>query len=163
MKRVVLMVIPALICGVIFTSFGSINTQEVNSKIPYGYPVVRETATIGSGFGERIHPVTGEKRVHTGIDFVNNDNKEVFSTADGKVIKAEFGENGEGNYVIVEHSDEYTTFYSHLNKFTVKQGDIVVKGQVIGYIGKTGLATSEHLHYEIRKNGQAISPEEYLR
>jgi murein DD-endopeptidase MepM/ murein hydrolase activator NlpD len=67
-----------------------------------------------------------------------------------------------GNYVIIHHDDTYDTFYSHLKSSSVKAGDNVKKGSVIGYVGSTGLSTGPHLHYEVIKNGERVNPEDYM-
>ena len=107
----------------------------------------------------RFHPVLKKWRAHRGVDFAAPTNTPVRSTADGTV---EFigKKGGYGNLVMVRHFDKYLTVYGHLNKFAkgLKRGSEVEHGQVIGYVGSTGLATGPHLHYEFRIDGKHVDP-----
>lgn len=104
---------------------------------------------ITSGFGVRHHPLTDKTRMHRGIDYGARTSEPVRCVADGEVVEA--GEApGPGRYVVVKHATlEYTSRYFHLLDFTVKAGQRVTKGQVIGRVGQTGAATGPHLHYEL--------------
>jgi natural product precursor len=149
--------------ALLFMWFQTTNAEDVNNKIPHGYPVIKDSSTqITREYEDGKVSASTKKRSHAGIDIVTKGENKVLSTADGVVIDAKFGEKGEGNYVLIKHSDGYTTFYSHLGEFTVKSGDIIKKGQSIGSIGNTGKAINPHLHYEIRKNGQTVPPQDYL-
>lgn len=116
---------------------------------------------LQSGYGERLHPVLGVMRLHTGIDLVAEEGVPVVSTEDGIVIRAQLA-HAWGNIIVVKHDDTYSTSYSHLKSMDVKEGDKVRKGQVIGLVGHTGLSSKDHLHFELLKDGEAIDPISYL-
>jgi len=117
---------------------------------------------ISSVFGQRVHPVTGaDGNFHTGIDIAGVMNQTVISAAEGKVIKT--GEDSaNGKYVIVEHTGGYTTAYAHLNKICVTEGEYVDNNTKIGQMGESGIATGVHLHFEIKKNGERLNPENFV-
>lgn len=117
---------------------------------------------ISSVFGGRVHPVTGaDGNFHTGIDIAGVMNQTVISAAEGKVIKT--GEDSaNGKYVIIEHTGGYTTAYAHLNKICVTEGEYVDNNTKIGQMGESGIATGVHLHFEIKKNGERLNPENFV-
>ncbi len=119
-----------------------------------------EFSRISSGFSQsRLHPVLGTWRSHKGVDYAASVGTKVKVTADGTVSFV--GRNGGyGNMVMVNHQGSYTTVYGHLSRFTkgLRSGQHVMQGEVIGYVGMTGLATGPHLHYEFRVNGQQRDP-----
>lgn len=110
-----------------------------------------------SKFGYRSDPITGEKRLHKGMDFKAAYGVSVFAAASGTVIFAGVS-GGYGNLIQIKHSNNYITFYGHLSKILVHQGQKVRRGTMIGKVGATGRVTGPHLHFEIRKNGKAINP-----
>ena len=114
-----------------------------------------------SGFGYRVHPIHGDVRFHYGTDFAANAGTDVLCFADGKVIEAGY-DSGYGNYIKIEHNDEFSTLYAHCSLLLVAVGDEVAKGEKIAYVGETGLATGPHLHFELMRNGKYINPEYYL-
>jgi murein DD-endopeptidase MepM/ murein hydrolase activator NlpD len=112
-------------------------------------------------YGKRVNPAPGQMENHTGIDFELPEGSDVVATADGVVIHARYDEKW-GNHVLISHGDIYGSRYSHLAAAIVKQGDKIIKGQVIGHIGNSGLSKAPHLHYEILKNGTKVDPKNYL-
>lgn len=116
-------------------------------------------ARLSSSFGKRKHPVLGYNRQHKGIDFSAPIGTPIMAAGKGKVLKASYSKSF-GYRVLLEHHDGYRTLYAHLKGFAkgIKSGATVKQGQIIGYLGNTGLSTSRHLHYEVHKNGQAINP-----
>jgi murein DD-endopeptidase MepM/ murein hydrolase activator NlpD len=136
------------------------NVGEMN-LYPCIMPVDISNGRVSSEFGMRIHPIYGNRRMHTGIDFAATTGTQVVSAADGEVIFAGV-RGGYGNLVIIDHFNEYTTRYAHLSKINVHKGDYVKHGEVIGHVGMTGAATGPHLHYEVRVNGQEKNPREFL-
>jgi murein DD-endopeptidase MepM/ murein hydrolase activator NlpD len=108
---------------------------------------------------ERFHPVLGERRPHRGVDYAAATGTPIKAAGDGRVITRGV-QGGYGNTVIIQHGNNITTLYAHLSRFQkgVTNGSRVRQGQVIGYVGKTGLATGPHLHYEFRINGRHQNP-----
>ena len=116
---------------------------------------------ISSVFGYRIHPITKIRTKHTGVDIPGSLNTPIYAARKGKVIFAGYS-GGYGNLVIVRHDNGYTTYYGHLNKITTKIGDNVGVGVMIGRMGSTGNSTGSHLHFEVRKNGEALNPADFI-
>ncbi|MET0094196.1 MAG: peptidoglycan DD-metalloendopeptidase family protein, partial [Sedimenticola sp.] len=108
---------------------------------------------------ERYHPVLGKKRPHRGVDYAASTGTPIKAAGDGKVIYRG-RKGGYGRTIIIQHGQKYTTLYAHMSKYRgkVKNGSRVRQGQVIGYVGKSGLATGPHLHYEFRVNGVHRNP-----
>jgi murein DD-endopeptidase MepM/ murein hydrolase activator NlpD len=126
---------------------------------PLGRPV---TGQISSGFGTRLDPMNGEGAHHTGIDFRGKRGENVFATGAGVVIQA--NRNGNyGNFVMIDHGNGYTSSFAHLERFLVKKGDRVERGQVIGKIGSSGRATGAHLHYEVSLKKTPINPARLMK
>ena len=118
---------------------------------------------ISSGYSKRrLHPVTGKYRPHPGIDYAAPIGTPVMSVGDGVVVKAAFGRSN-GNYITLRHNRIYSTQYLHLSRFArgIRAGTAVRQGDVIGYVGTTGLATGPHLDYRFRVNGVAVNPLTY--
>lgn len=114
-----------------------------------------------SGFGYRIHPVTGKTSLHSGVDIAAPEGEEVCSFADGQVEA--IGENGiYGKYLLISHGEGIETFYAHLEVTSVEAGDSVKEEQPLGAVGQTGLATGPHLHFEVRCGGVYLNPLYYL-
>ena len=112
---------------------------------------------ISSHFGMRHHPVHDEFRHHSGLDIAAAKGSPIEAVMDGKVIFA--GERGNfGNTVIIEHEDGYKSLYAHCDQLKVSKGDSIKSGEEIATVGSTGLSTGNHLHFEIRKNEEAIDP-----
>lgn len=116
---------------------------------------------ISSHFSNaRRHPITKVVRPHHGVDYAAPAGTPVYSVGDGVVIGRGWDNKGGGNYVRIKHNSTYTTLYMHLKGFAsgLKQGDRVSQGQLIGYVGSTGMSTGPHLDYRVYKNGTAINP-----
>ena len=116
-------------------------------------------ARLTSGFGARMHPILGYTRMHRGVDFGALQGTPIMAAGDGIVEKAGH-DSGYGNLVLLRHNGNYETAYAHMSRFGsgIKAGARVHQGQVIGYVGMTGLATGPHLHYEIRIGGTQVNP-----
>ena len=114
---------------------------------------------LRSGFGMRRHPILGYSKMHTGVDWANRIGTPIVSAGVGTVIKAEW-DSGYGRRVEVQHANGYVTAYSHMSRFGkgIAPGAKVRQGQVIGYVGNTGLSTGPHLHYEVIVNGHFVDP-----
>lgn len=117
--------------------------------------------TIGSKFGNRIHPIFGTLRHHAGVDYAGNTGDPIQAAASGTVIQVK-SRTGYGNTVIIDHGGGWSTLYAHLSRFDVSVGDQVALGETIGGVGNTGWSTGPHLHFEIRYRGSPLDPEEYL-
>jgi murein DD-endopeptidase MepM/ murein hydrolase activator NlpD len=116
---------------------------------------------ITSGFGMRFHPILGYTRMHTGVDMTAGYGEQIKAAGSGRVIlAAPYG--GYGNTVIIDHGGGMTTLYAHQSQFNVSYGDQVAAGEIIGYVGSSGLATGPHLHFEVRINGTPVDPEDYI-
>jgi murein DD-endopeptidase MepM/ murein hydrolase activator NlpD len=114
-------------------------------------------ARITSGFGMRFHPVLGYTRMHQGIDFGAPTGTPVLAAGDGVVQEARWS-GGYGRWLQIKHSAQWSTGYGHLSAWAVKVGQHVHQGQVVAYVGASGLATGPHLHYEIMLAGRKINP-----
>lgn len=116
---------------------------------------------ISSPFGLRYHPVTQQKKLHTGIDIPANTGTDIIAAMDGKVVYS--GYLGERGYtVILNHGDNISTVYAQASKLLVDEGDVVEAGAKIAEVGSTGASTGPHLHFEVRKNGEPVNPVEFL-
>jgi murein DD-endopeptidase MepM/ murein hydrolase activator NlpD len=112
---------------------------------------------LTGSFGGRSDPFTGEAGFHQGIDISTEKGQPVYATADGKIESASYA-GDYGNLIVMQHGFGLATRYGHLSAFAVKPGQVVKRGQVIGYVGSTGRSTGAHLHYEILANGQVLDP-----
>lgn len=130
--------------------------------IPVLTPLPRAKSKITSPFGLRMHPTLHRTIKHNGVDFGSGRNTEVYASANGKVVLAEFNKSF-GNYIIVEHKDGTSSLYAHLEKINVSKGKQIRKGDLIGYTGSTGRSSGAHLHYEVRVSGVPVNPEGYLK
>lgn len=130
------------------------------TQIPSGSPV--NDARISSGYGKRVHPVTGRVKFHRGQDFAVNTGTPVYAPADGVVQVTRPSNKGSGNFLRLQHSYGFTSSYSHLSKFAVKSGEFIQKGDLIGYSGNSGLSSGPHLHYEIRFVGRSLDPRPFV-
>ncbi len=125
--------------------------RQVSSAI---WPVA---ARITSGFGMRYHPILHFGRMHKGIDFGAHYGQPIVATADGQVTRAGWA-GGYGRQVRLAHGGGMATSYNHMSRIIVEPGTLVHQGQVIGYVGSSGLSTGPHLHYEVYRNGVAVNP-----
>lgn len=130
-----------------------------SQQTPAGWPV--KGGWVSSSFGSRMHPISGKKQFHRGVDIPGKLGGSVLAVADGVVTRA--GKNGGYGWMIeIDHGDSFTTLYSHNRKNLVTEGETVVKGQAIAEIGSTGRATGPHVHFEVSKNNRRINPIKYL-
>ncbi len=124
----------------------------------YDWPLI---GRLSSGFGPRIHPIFGTRRQHTGIDVGGTSGEPIYAAKGGTVLSAGW-RGGYGNAVVIDHGDGFSTLYAHQSKMAVQAGDVVDRGEVIGFVGNTGWSTAPHLHFELRLNGEPIDPLPYL-
>ncbi len=115
-------------------------------------------ARLSSSYGKRKHPILGYTKMHTGTDFAAPTGTPIMASGDGKVTKAGWCGGG-GNCVKIKHNSKYQTVYAHMSKFGrgIKKGVRVKQGQIIGYVGSTGMSTGPHLHYEVIENGKKVN------
>ena len=138
---------------------GKIETrlEEIMSK-PSLWPA---RGRVTSGFGTRSIPYAGGYQFHTGVDIAGAHGSKVRASANGEVTF--LGYRGSlGNLIIIYHGSGYETYYAHLDGFAVNKGDIVEKGQTIGYMGASGRTTGTHLHYEVHYKGSPVNPRRYM-
>lgn len=136
------------------------NKIEMLASIPAILPVsLKEKTThqVSSSFGYRMHPIYKTPKFHAGMDFTGAIGTPIYATGNGVVTESQF-DKGYGRHVIIDHGFSYKTMYAHMEKILVKKGQKVKRGDVIGYLGNTGLSTGPHLHYEVRKNDKPIDP-----
>jgi len=112
---------------------------------------------VTSGFGNRFHPILGYVRFHDGLDLAASAGTPIVAAADGRVVGAGW-RGGYGQQVQIAHADGVHTLYGHMSRIAAYAGELVHKGQVIGYVGSTGLSTGPHLHFEVTKNGRPVNP-----
>jgi murein DD-endopeptidase MepM/ murein hydrolase activator NlpD len=136
-----------------------INNQENKmASIPAIQPVSNKDLTrIASGFGYRIHPIYGIPKMHEGIDFTASQGTPIYATGDGRVTTAG-NAAGKGNHVIINHGYGYESIYMHMVRIKAKDGESVKRGQIIGWVGNSGLSSGPHCHYEVHIFGRPVDP-----
>lgn len=135
-------------------------TKKLNST-PTIMPVKDDEIWITSGFGWRKSPFTGLREFHKGLDISAKKGVPIIVTAEGVIDGAGY-DRFLGNYVSVRHDSRFSTFYGHMNNSVVKENQKVARGQVIGYIGSTGVSTGYHLHYEVSDNQRNVNPYNFI-
>ncbi|MGQ9619518.1 MAG: M23 family metallopeptidase [Bacteroidales bacterium] len=136
--------------------------EEMLASIPAIMPVSNKDLTrTASGWGLRIHPIYKIVRFHYGMDFTAPVGTEIYATGDAAVEKIVSSRRGYGNHIILNHGFGYKTLYAHLDRFNVRQGQKVKRGDVIGFVGNSGLSIAPHLHYEVELNGVKVDPSNY--
>ncbi|MBW4630781.1 MAG: peptidoglycan DD-metalloendopeptidase family protein [Iphinoe sp. HA4291-MV1] len=138
---------------------GAISTNSIIlGTRTFAYPI---KASTSSPFGWRIHPIVGERRFHTGLDFAADYGSTIRAADTGTVIFAGWY-GGYGKSVIINHGNGMTTLYGHTSELYISEGQKVKRGQPIAAVGSTGLSTGPHLHFEVRRNGTPVDPMNYL-
>ncbi len=123
-----------------------------------GWPI---NGRVSSPFGYRVHPILGVRKLHTGIDINGSTGTPISAAGDGKVILSQtYG--GYGRAVVIDHGGGMSTLYAHQSSIAVSVGEVVTRGEVIGYVGCTGSCTGPHLHFEVRLDGVPVDPMQYL-
>lgn len=146
------------------SSYSEISEQmKINEKLFASIPaIIPSEGMRGDRFGMRSHPILGIRRMHYGLDVVANIGTPVYAPGAGKVSFVG-RRGGYGITVEIDHGFGYTTLYSHLSKAEVKQGQYVERGELIAKTGNSGkLSTGPHLHYEVKHNGVALNPENFI-
>ena len=148
-------------------SFKEIDKQAINKKkmlasIPAIQPIsVGDLNYISSYFGFRDHPKLHRWIKHTGIDYAAPKGTPIYATGNGVVKHLKSSMSNYGKVVVINHGYGYESLYAHMSKRAVQPGDRVKRGQVIGYVGRTGRVTGVHLHYEVLKDGRSINPRKF--
>lgn len=139
------------------------NRELQLSSLPAIQPISNKDLTrTASGWGYRIHPIYKIRKFHHGMDFTAPTGTEVYATADGTVELVDRSRRGYGNKVVIDNGFGYKTVYAHLEGFNnLRKGQKVKRGDVIAYVGNTGLSTAPHLHYEVHLNAKKINPINY--
>lgn len=144
------------------TSGGGANANSTNGSLAFNgsfiWPV--DSTYVTSRYGERSAPTAGASTNHKAIDIGASSGAPIYAAADGQVANATYND-GLGYYVSIEHDGETATRYSHMTNFIVQPGEYVKQGQIIGYVGESGIATGSHLDYAVIKNGQQVDPMQY--
>ena len=149
-------------------SFGDIdlmikNKEKLLASIPAIQPISnKDLNRIASGFGTRIDPVYKVTKFHAGLDFTAPQGTPIYATADGRIKEANYNETGYGNHVVINHGYGYETLYGHMVRIKSRGGQLVQRGEIIGWVGNTGKSTGPHCHYEVHKNGQTVDPVYYF-
>ena len=139
------------------------NKAKLFASIPAIQPVPKtSTVVLASGYGIRIHPIYKVRKMHTGIDFAAPIGTPIYASADGIVSSVDISFTGYGKKVEIDHGYGYRTRYAHMHAFTVRAGQHIKRGQLIGYVGDTGLSTAPHLHYEVFINDVQVNPIHYF-
>jgi murein DD-endopeptidase MepM/ murein hydrolase activator NlpD len=133
------------------------------ASIPAIQPIANnDLKRTASGWGYRIHPIYKIKKFHYGIDFTAPIGTDIYVTGDGIVEQTESSSRGYGNSIIIDHGFGIKTLYGHMNSFNVRKGQKVKRGDVIGFVGNTGLSSAPHLHYEVIRSGEKVNPINYF-
>ena len=137
----------------------NIFTRANLNVLPASWPI---TGRLMGGYGQRSDPFSGEGAMHTGIDISAPSGTPVKATADGVVIHSNWN-GGYGRCVIVDHGNGYQTWYAHLSRMDVMEGQVIRQGEIVGRVGTTGRATGPHLHYEVRIHSTPVNPYRFMQ
>tara|TARA_Y100000589_G_scaffold331882_2_gene387668 strand:- start:51554 stop:52525 length:972 start_codon:yes stop_codon:yes gene_type:complete len=136
--------------------------EKMLAAIPAIQPVQnKDLKRLASGYGYRMHPILKYRKFHAGMDFTAPTGTPIYATGEGTVIQADAAASGYGKHVRIDHGYGYVSLYAHMSKIAVKPGQKVKRGDIIGYVGNTGLSAGPHCHYEVRKNGEPVNPVNY--
>ncbi len=137
--------------------------EKLFAAIPAIQPISnKQLYALASGYGRRIHPIYKVKKMHTGIDFSAAIGTPIYATADGIIDRVNVSFSGYGKTVEIDHGFGYRTRYAHMHGFAVSKGQKIKRGELIGYVGNTGLSTAPHLHYEVFINNRHVNPVHYF-
>ncbi len=136
--------------------------EELLATIPAIQPIRNsDLRRMASGYGWRSDPFTKARKFHYGMDFSANTGTPIYASGNGMVTRADANSTGYGRHIRIDHGFNYVSLYAHLSKYNVKKGQIVKRGDVIGFVGSTGRSVAPHLHYEIFKDGERINPRNF--
>lgn len=141
----------------------ALRKSDMMASIPAIQPVKnKQLKRVASGFGRRIDPYYKKLKFHYGVDFSAPKGTPIYATGNGTVSKTKRSRRGFGNHIVINHGYGYESLYAHMTKYTVRKGQKVKRGDIIGYVGSTGKSTAPHLHYEVHKDGKKINPVYYF-
>ena len=141
---------------------GKDTTPSTQAPSSSGWIKPLKSYSITSAFGMRKHPVLGYERMHNGVDMAAPAGTPIYAAKSGKVTTASYQAGGAGNYVSINHGDGFSSVYMHMTRYIVSKGQYVQAGQVIGYVGSTGISTGNHLHFGISYKGEYVNPMRYI-
>ena len=141
---------------------GTDTTPSSQAPSSSGWIKPLKSYSITSAFGMRKHPVLGYERMHNGVDMAAPAGTPIYAAKSGKVTTASYQAGGAGNYVSINHGDGFSSVYMHMTRYIVSKGQYVQAGQVIGYVGSTGISTGNHLHFGISYKGEYVNPMRYI-
>ena len=141
---------------------GTDTTPSTQAPSSSGWIKPLKSYTFTSGFGMRLHPVKGIWLMHEGVDLSAPQGTPIYAAKSGKVTTTSFQAGGAGYYVSINHGDGFSSIYMHMTNYIVSPGQYVSAGQVIGYVGSTGISTGPHLHFGIAYNGTYVNPMNYI-
>ncbi len=142
----------------IFIPNGTLSENEIEDFLGRVFLVPLSEPDISSPYGMRKDPFTGEDEMHYGIDYRASIGESVYSSQYGIIKEISKSDTGYGNLIVVQHKDDYSTYYAHLSLILVEENQYVQTGQKIGEVGNTGRSTGPHLHFEIRKDNISLNP-----
>lgn len=135
------------------------NNESLLSSIPTIQPISNsDLKRMASGFGWRTDPFTKKRKRHWGMDFSAERGSPIYASGDGKISRSDNKAAGFGNHVRIDHGFGYVSIYAHMDNISVRRGNRVKRGDIIGYVGSSGRSVAPHLHYEITKDGKKIDP-----
>lgn len=156
-------IVPLLVVCMTIICTCTIGVSASTGSGYFTYPLSGVTKdNMSAGYGMYDPWGTGKQTMHYGADFPAAEGTPIYASAPGKVIAANYGDQGYGNHVIIQHEGNYTTLYGHCRNLAVSYGTQVNRGDIIGYVGMTGNATGNHVHFEIRIDGKAVDPIPFL-
>ena len=137
--------------------------SDMLASIPAIQPVTnKELKRLSSGYGRRIDPYYKKPKFHYGVDFSAPKGTPIYATGNGTIKKAKKSRRGFGNHLVIDHGYGYESLYAHMQKYIVRKGQKVKRGDLIGYVGNSGKSTAPHLHYEVHKDGRKVNPAYYF-
>jgi len=141
----------------------AVSKEKMLASIPAIQPIAnKDLERTASGWGYRIHPIYKIRKFHYGIDFTAPTGTEIYVTGDGTIEQIESSHRGYGNSIIINHGFGIKTLYAHLDRINVKLGQKLKRGDIIGFVGNSGLSTAPHLHYEVLRSGEKVNPINYF-
>ena len=138
-----------------------VKQKEAWEDTPSIIPVSHKNPKISSGFGWRKNPFTGRREFHAGIDIVGPEGTRIIAPGRGMVINKAY-DRWLGNYIVLQHTEDIKTIYGHLHKISVDKNMHVNRGDLLGFMGNTGMSTNRHLHYTVLVNGRAVDPMQFI-